>query len=267
MRVLLAIFLLIFLSACEESSSSSSSDSSSVTVESKGTSSSKFKIKNDRLYSIKDDILKVYDISEPQSVYPLSQTFLGFSITGMFIYDETLIAASSSGLKVFSLNGDNITFLANSDDFIPCQRFFVDGSLLFVLNNLEVCENYLNNSYNNYYYESTFELEDIVVDNGIEVYDISEFLAPKLLTKVSSYNPVALSVQDDTLYVCEGEYGLKVYDINRSDNNISLNKNNTYRNAPCEDLITASNYLYGINPDGLDIYDYNELNVTAGSLR
>lgn len=274
MKTYLVIVLLFFFTACEDSGSSNSEGSTSVMVESIGSSTSKFKIYNNRLYSIKDNFLKVYDISDADNIQPLSWTYLNSPITSMFVYDEKLIAATNSGLKIFSIKDDMIEFLKNSDTFIPCQRFFVEDTLLYVLNNLDTCKDYLYDmySYDPYYYEEVDRFKEdptnnMILDNGIEVYDVSDFSSPKLLTKISSYNPIALSVKDDLLYVCEGKYGLKVYDINRSENNISLSRNNIYRDAKCSDLITSSGYLYTITADNLGIYDYNQLDNILATLK
>jgi len=49
--------------------------------------------------------------------------------------------------------------------------------------------------------------------NELNVVDVSDLLRPELLASFPMHHPHGLSVRSDIMYLCEGDEGLKVYDI------------------------------------------------------
>jgi hypothetical protein len=90
------------------------------------------------------------------------------------------------------------------------------------------------------------------------VVDISNPSAPTLKTSYSMTNPHGLGVDQNTLFLCDGSDGLKVFD--KSDvMKISDNKIAAFNNIQATDVIPLNNTLMLIGTDGLYQYDYTDV--------
>ena len=72
-------------------------------------------------------------------------------------------------------------------------------------------------------------------------------------------DPYGLGIDGNTLFVCEGEYGLKVYDAT-DPYEITSNKIAEFPAIHAHDVIPLSSFLFMIGDDGFYIYDYSNLN-------
>jgi hypothetical protein len=70
--------------------------------------------------------------------------------------------------------------------------------------------------------------------------------------------PYGLGIDDKTLFICEGEYGLKVYDATKP-LEIKANILAEFTDIHAYDLIPLSTFLFIIGEDGFYIYDYSDL--------
>jgi hypothetical protein len=71
-------------------------------------------------------------------------------------------------------------------------------------------------------------------------------------------NPHGLGLDGDVLFICEGDFGLKIYnasDINEIDQNLVKH----YTDMHAYDVIPYNNNLIMIGTDGLYQYDYTLL--------
>jgi len=93
----------------------------------------------------------------------------------------------------------------------------------------------------------------------LEVIDISDKYEPKRLSSFSMSKPYGLGIDNGTLFVCEGEYGLKVYDAT-NENSITSNMIAWFPGINAYDVIPLDNFLFMIGEDGFYIYDYSDLN-------
>ncbi len=93
----------------------------------------------------------------------------------------------------------------------------------------------------------------------LEVIDISDKYEPKRLSSFSMNEPYGLGIDNGTLFVCEGEYGLKVYDAS-FENSITSHLIAAFPGINAYDVIPMENFLFMIGEDGFYIYDYSDLN-------
>jgi hypothetical protein len=91
--------------------------------------------------------------------------------------------------------------------------------------------------------------------NVLEVIDVSNPATPRLVNSIDMLNPHGLGVIDDNLFVCEGRFGLKRFDLSQSATNpletVFLRGIDSY------DVIPLSQSLLMIGADGLFQYDYS----------
>ena len=90
-------------------------------------------------------------------------------------------------------------------------------------------------------------------ESGLYVIDISNLKNPELKVIYPMFSPNGLGIKDDTLFICDGEAGLKVY--NKSDPpNISLI--NTFEDIIAYDVIPLASSLLMIGDRVLYQYEY-----------
>jgi hypothetical protein len=94
--------------------------------------------------------------------------------------------------------------------------------------------------------------------NLLEVIDITNKYEPKRMVSYAMTDPYGLGVDGSTLFVCEGEYGLKVYDATDS-YAITSHKIAEFQEIHAYDVIPFSSFLFMIGDAGFYIYDYSNL--------
>jgi hypothetical protein len=93
-------------------------------------------------------------------------------------------------------------------------------------------------------------------NNQLEVIDIDNLSAPKLLETYPMTNPHGLGIDNATLFICDGNDGLKAFDASDI-HNIDKNMVAHYKNINATDVIPLNNILIMIGEDGLFQYDYS----------
>jgi hypothetical protein len=94
--------------------------------------------------------------------------------------------------------------------------------------------------------------------NQLDVVDISSLTSPKLLFSYPMQNPHGLGINGDALFICEGEYGLKLFD--KSDlSAIGNHLQNWIKDIHAFDVIPLDGgLLIMIGEDGLYQFDYTD---------
>jgi hypothetical protein len=97
--------------------------------------------------------------------------------------------------------------------------------------------------------------------NQLDVVDISTISNPKLIKSYPMDHPHGLSVADQTLFLCEGNSGLKVFDV-EDNNTISQHLLNWVKGIHAFDVIVLpqSEVAMVIGEDGLYQYDVSDRN-------
>lgn len=94
--------------------------------------------------------------------------------------------------------------------------------------------------------------------NQLDVIDIDNLYNPYLVKSYPMENPHGLGLDGDALFICEGEWGLKIF--NASDvNTITNNQIKHYTDMHSYDVIPFNDNLIMIGRDGLYQYDYTSL--------
>lgn len=93
--------------------------------------------------------------------------------------------------------------------------------------------------------------------NRLEIIDVSDPGAPKLVTDYNLQEPFGLGVDGNYLFVCDGAAGLKVYDRARRPKNLKLIKQ--LGNVKACDIIPVAGIALVVAENGLFQYDYSGL--------
>ncbi len=96
-------------------------------------------------------------------------------------------------------------------------------------------------------------------NNQLDVIDITDLTNPFLVKTYPMDNPHGLSIRNNTLYLCEGEHGLKVFDIENVER-IANNKLDHVKDFDAYDVIAIPNkeVVMVIGKDGFYQFDTSD---------
>lgn len=204
-----------------------------------GGSMARFAIDKDHLYTIDDYSMQVFDISQEESPQEMGENInVGFMIETIFPYNNMLFIGAQAGMHIYN-NEDpaNPQHVSTYEHITSCDPVVVEGNTAYVtLRNGTECQGFV---------------------NQLEVIDIEQPENPQLVATYQMANPHGLGIDDGTLFICEGAYGLKVFDA--SDRmNIDAHQLAYFDDIHAYDVIPLNDVLMLIGEDGLYQYDYSD---------
>lgn len=206
-----------------------------------GGSMARFAINGQVLYIVDETSLSVYDIANPAMPSYVSQVNIGRGIETIFPYRDRLYIGSTQGMFIYdNTNPHNPSFLSEFQHATACDPVFVQGNFAYVtLRGGTPCGSF---------------------NNQLDVIDVSDVYNPTLISTTNTTNPHGLSIDDDHLYLCDGNDGLKVFDIQNKQNLTQLFHEPS---TPAYDAITLpnSNVVMVVGKDGF--YQYNTSNPSS----
>ena len=160
-----------------------------------GGSTAKFTIAKGLLYTLNDNQLLTWNID---NLLELSKNDIGWGIETIFAYNDYLFVGANNGMSIFSLeNAKSPKKLSTLSHATACDPVVVQGNTAYVtLRSGTRCSG---------------------ADNQLDVINISNPSQPVLTKTYAMKSPRGLSIFNDKLYVCEGDYGFKI--LNAKDNN------------------------------------------------
>jgi hypothetical protein len=195
---------------------------------------------DDYLYTLESTYkLKVYDISNTSSVELKNEQYLWGNIETVFIADDHLYVGTSNGMHILSLDmPSSPNVLSSYRHITACDPVVVEGNWAYVT--LRSGNNCGGNQ------------------NLLEVIDVSDKYDPVRKASYGMKGPYGLGIDNEILFVCEGEYGLDIYDAsNKLD--IVQNRIATFPGIHAYDVIPLGTFLLLIGDEGFQLYDYSDL--------
>lgn len=203
-----------------------------------GGSMAQFTISGDYLYSVDNTRLYVFDITNIAAPVSRSVSEIGWGIETIFPYQDKLFIGSQTGMHIYDIS-DPVAPLRLSvfEHVQSCDPVVVNDTIAYVtLRGGSGCRNDFTNQ--------------------LDVIDISDPTRPTLLATHLMQNPHGLGFDDNTLFICEGEFGLKIFDA--SDHYTISSKMITHFNGmDAYDVIPFNDVLMLIGQDGLYQFDYS----------
>jgi hypothetical protein len=205
-----------------------------------GGSMARFGIKNNVLYLLDQNTLKVFDISNKTSPVKFNDFYPGWGIETMFLTDKYMFLGTTTGMVVLDisvpLSPQWKSFFSHARS---CDPVIVDDTLAYItLRTGTNCGGSL---------------------NTLDVVNIKDLSIPSLVMSYPMTNPHGLGKDGNILFICDGDAGLKVYDAS-DPLEISSHLIYTYPDINAFDVIPIGSVLVLIGDDGL--YQYNYSNVT-----
>lgn len=229
--ILLLLLLSVLINSCTKESSNSSASSQSGA----GGSTARFAIAGNYLYVVDHTSLKSFDISNQASPVFKSKTEIGINIETIFPYQDKLFIGSSSSMYIYSLANParpERTAQAEYTIRMSCDPVIAKDSVAYAtLRATGRCGGGM---------------------SALVVFNIKNISAPFHVNTVRLNAPYGLGMKDSALYVCEGQGGLKIFNIRNAyqPKFVSDITGHTFF-----DVIPYGNILIGQVSDGFVLFD------------
>ena len=203
-----------------------------------GGSMARFAIADQRLYAVDDSNLRVFSIVSPEDPVAGNEVRIGWSIETIFPFQDHLFIGSQQGMFIYDQSDpDNPTFVSEFSHATSCDPVVANDTRAYVtLRSGNACQGFT---------------------NQLDVINIRDVANPQLIESYAMDNPHGLGISGTTLFVCEGEFGLKVFDAT-NDRTIDQRQLAHFKDIHAYDVIPLDDVLMVIGEDGLYQYDYTD---------
>lgn len=204
-----------------------------------GGSMARFTIWNHFLYTIDQNALYLFDIQNPENPVPGTTINVGWGIETLFPYDGKLFIGAQNGMYIYSLENPLAPQqLSMFSHVVSCDPVVVNDTLAYVtLRGGSNCRGGF--------------------DNQLDIINIKNPEVPELLVTHPMSSPYGLGYDNGLLFICEGEQGLKIFDVTDV-YDMSNRLLQHYANIDAYDVIPYQNVLMVIGRDGLYQFDYSD---------
>ncbi|MDX9848015.1 MAG: hypothetical protein RBT74_13615 [Tenuifilaceae bacterium] len=204
-----------------------------------GGSMARFMLNQEYLYVIAiPSRLKTVNTSTVESMVVIDSVDIPRNMETLFMLEDKLFIGTTTGMLIFGLENPGVPRQISAYDHITaCDPVVVDGQFAYVtLRSGNNCNN---------------------AQNLLEVIDISSIEHPFLVKSYPMYNPHGLGVDENLLFICDGDAGLKIYD--KSDPlQIHMNQLKHYPDFNTYDVIPFGGVLMMVGAEGIYQYDYSD---------
>ncbi len=204
-----------------------------------GGSMARFIINGDQFYGLNQTNMQVININEPKSPVVGTKIEMSRMVETVFIEGSYLFIGTQTGMLVYDI-ADPATpaYKSEYNHFQSCDPVVVqDGYAYVTLRAGNRCGNW---------------------QNVMEVIDLKDIMSPVLMKSYPMSEPYGLGIDNKTLFVCDGQAGLKIYDAS-DPLRIDLHMLKQYTNLKAFDVIPYGNVLIMIAADGIYQYNYADL--------
>ncbi len=240
LRNLIKPFVSAFAVAMIMAACGKDGDSGAPTGDGTGTGGSlaRFTIYGEYLYTVDRQVLKTFSLSDPELPELLGSTNIGMDIETIYPYNGNLFIGSMEAMYIYSLaDPANPLREAMATHTRACDPVVANGNHAYVtVRSGTDCGGPL---------------------NALLVFDVSNLKQPVQLSQLPLTNPHGLGITGNTLYVCDGAAGLKVFDVTDPKSPASLTHREGYTFKDC---IPHGDILVCMVEQGLVIYDITNPN-------
>lgn len=208
-----------------------------------GGSLARFQIYKEYLFTVGSYEMAIFDISNLSNPMIKNKKHVGWNIETMFEADDYLYLGSTNGMYIYSLeNTVDPEYISEFTHWEGCDPVVVDGDYAYLtLRGGNACG----------------QLESV-----LEVIDVKDKTNPTMVGRYNLENPYGLGFRANTLYVCDGTAGLKLYDKSNPE---TLLFQKTFKGIQATDVIPLENSLIMIGGNIIYQYEYldGDLNLIS----
>ena len=216
-------------------------ETSSATAQTVGIAGSmaRFIINGDQFYGLNQTNMQVINIAEPSNPLVGKKIQMSRMVETVFIDNNHLFIGTQTGMLIYDVSVPSApVYKSEYNHFQSCDPVVVQDNYAYVtLRAGNRCGNW---------------------QNVMEVIDLKDIMSPVLVKSYAMSEPFGLGIDTKTLFVCDGQAGLKIY--NATDPlRIDLNMIKQYTNLKALDVIPYKNVLIMIAEDGIYQYNYADI--------
>ncbi|HEY3371131.1 MAG TPA: hypothetical protein VGK10_09805 [Prolixibacteraceae bacterium] len=206
-----------------------------------GGSMARFGLYKDFLYIVNQFNLLTFKLNSNSEVTLLDTRQVGWNVETLFITDNHLFLGTQSGMLVLSLEVPERPSQTGSFSHITaCDPVVIKGDLAFVtLKGGTTCRGATVN-----------QLDVVKMSDGYTKFT--------MLKTYPMFGPQGLGIDDELLFVCDGDAGLKIYNaadpLTITDHLVA-----SFPSINAYDVIPMNSYLFMIGESGFLLYDYSNI--------
>jgi len=155
-------------------------------------SMARFTINGNHMYAVSDTTLFIFDLKKGDQPSLVSKMSVGRDIETIFSYEDLLFFGTRGGMIIYDIARREQPLLVST-----CRHIYSEDPVVVQ---------------DGYAYVTLRSRNERQENNVLQVYDIKDPSAPILVKTYQMKNPWGLGIDGDKLFVCDGKYGLKVYD-------------------------------------------------------
>ena len=215
-----------------------------------GGSYARFMIVGDFMYIVGTNSIQTLSLSNPTEPEVLDEQFITEGVESIFNLGTKLFVGSNNGFFIYDIEENGIPeklseFLYEQIQiFNTCDPIVVNDSLAYVtLNTTTVvgrCRRIIQAQV-----------------NVLNIFSIRELDNPTLLAQYEMHNPKGVGLDGTTLFVCENDLGLKVFDVS---NPVDIQLIAHFDDFTAFDVIPLGGLLLVVGPENVYQFDYSDLN-------
>ena len=204
-----------------------------------GGSMARFGLYKDFLYVVNQSSLLTFKLNSNSQVTLLSTNYVNWNAETIFITDNHLFLGTQNGLIVMTLEvPEKPVQIGNFAHMTSCDPVVIKGDLAFItLKGGSTCRGGILN-----------QLDVVQMSNSYSKFT--------LLKSYPMFGPQGLGIDDDLLFLCDGDAGLKIY--NAADP-LAITQIAIFPSINAYDVIPMNNYLFMIGEKGFTLYDYSNI--------
>lgn len=215
-------------------------------VPGKSGSMSRFSVLEDHLYVVTPSELKVFNVTScDQPSYIGSQDLNQFSNIGaaemITTLNDLILIGATGGMSIYSAQDPTSPeYLSTFQHVRACDPVTAQGNFAYVTlrNSMDTpCGPFWNNQ--------------------LDVLDISNPSAPRLINSFSMYNPHGVGIDGDVLFIADGDQGLKVFDASVP-SQVGNKELAHFPDMNGYDVIAFDGILTFVGKDGIAQYSYDD---------
>jgi len=209
---------------------------------------------NNHLYAVNDEELISYQISADDELIEIDRKNLGFGIESMFHRAGVLFIGSTERLYIFSITDSGVPEEESRTDY---SQFQGDNSSGFSINwDVDFSDPVVVEGDIAYVTLASNNSNGISGPNELRLYNIIDLQNPILINTEQMIEPKGLAIDDGILFLCEANNGLKILNVEDSNEIIELYHFDGFR---ATDVIVNKGVLLVVGPGQLYEFDYSDI--------
>ena len=204
-----------------------------------GGSMARFGISENTLFAVDNTMLHIFSLADSKKPEFSKEFNAGWGIETLFILGDNMFLGSQFGMRIYDISIPNSPmYISDFWHATGCDPVVVQGDLAYItLRGGNACGNQV---------------------NQLIVVSVENIREPLELKAYPMNGPYGLGIDGSTLFVCDGEAGLRVFDVTNprkiTDNELAI-----FPDIFGYDVIPINGILLLIGDDGFYQYDYSDV--------